>query len=183
MAHPRKLIRQAAVAVTTNATVAGARVYGTRVAPIRKTGLPAIAVYTEDEEVDQDSATTAPRELKRNLDLVFEAFVAHTDALAVDDAMDDIAEQIEAAMDANRYLNGTAGESILVRTETGIADGSADPLIGVAKLTYAVTYRTSPAVVGGNLADFTDANVTTNVVGGVADTVPAVDDFNPQEAP
>ncbi|MGN6105198.1 MAG: hypothetical protein ACTHU0_08845, partial [Kofleriaceae bacterium] len=118
MAHPRKLIRHAVVAQLVGATAAGARVQATRVEPLRKGKLPTISVYTLHEPIDQDaSAATNPRELTRTVKVEIAGWVAHSDALPVDDAMDDLAEQIEAAMDADPYLGGKAGDSILEETE------------------------------------------------------------------
>lgn len=161
VAHPRKLIRDAVVAALTGATAAGTRVKGTRVEPQRNTQLPAIGVYTLSEEVDAQSAGTAPRELTRDLKLEVAGWVADSSALPVDDAMDALAEQIEVAMDADRYFGDTAANSILQSTEMSVLEeNAADPLIGIVKLTYTVTYRnfagvTSPA------DDFDRAGVTT----------------------
>lgn len=105
MAHQRKLIRQAVVALLAGAgTAAGARVKGTRVEPNKAALLPAISVYTLSESTTSDSDMTAPIELTRELKLEVAGWVAHTDAHPVDDAMDDLAEQIEAAMASNYYL-------------------------------------------------------------------------------
>src|SRR5882724_2800579 len=105
MAHPRKLIRHAAVATLVAAnTAAGARVKATRVEPNKKSELPALAVYTLGEQTDKDSEMFAPRELTRDLKLEITGWVSHTDADPADDKMDDLAEQIEAAMDDNRYI-------------------------------------------------------------------------------
>lgn len=178
MAHPRKLIRKAVVALLVGAnTAAESRVFPTRVPPIRKTELPAIAVYTEDEETDQDSMTTAPRELKRDVDMSIELFVANSDGYSIDDAMDDLAEQVEAAMNGNRYLSGTASESVLAATESGVAEGSADPLIGISKLTYRVTYRSDTATGVAN-DDFLRVDAKYQVVGGVSDTHVDEDTFS-----
>lgn len=183
MAHPRKLIRQAVVALLTDATDAGARVKGTRVEPQKKSQHPALSVYTLSEQVDQDSTETAPRELKRDVKVEIAGWVIHTDALPVDDAMDDLAEQIEAAMDGDRYLNGTAGESVLVGTEMQVleADGHSDPLVGIVTLTYSVTYRTSPAAPAG-LDDFLSVDAKHRIVGAV-EANQVDDQFVVQEAP
>src|SRR5678815_2496807 len=92
MAHPRKLVRDAVVAILKNATAAGARVYATRIEPIRKSPLPAIAVYTLSEETEPTISNTAPRELVRIVKVEVSGFVAHSDAIPVDDAMDALAE-------------------------------------------------------------------------------------------
>lgn len=179
MAHQRKLIRHAVVALLNNVTAAGPRVKATRVEPHKKSELPAIAVYTLHDPVDEGlSGQTAPREITSDLQLEVTAWVAHRDELPADDAMDDIAEQIEAAMDGDRYLGGTAAESILVDTVMQVVadDGRSDPLVGIVTLTYAVTYRRKPAT-PANLDAFVTANVTHKLVGGVADTAPAIDKF------
>lgn len=187
MAHQRKLIRQATVALLKAAnTAAGARVQGTRVEPSRSRDLPAISVYTLGDETDMEiSEQSAPRELTRDLNLEIVAIVAHADSYPADDAMDDIAEQIEAVMDQNRYLSGTAAESILTGTvmEVAEADGKSDPLVGFVALTYKVKFRTDATLPDAKPADFTDINATTTIQGGVPDTAPAVDNFNPQVSP
>lgn len=172
VAHPRKLIRDAVVAALTGATAAGSRVKGTRVEPQRNTQLPAIGVYTLSEEVDAQSASTAPRELKRDLKLEVAGWVADSSALPIDDAMDALAEQIEAAMHADPYFGDTAGDSILQSTEMSVLEeNAADPLIGIVKLTYTVTYR---AIVGTTTPtdDYLRTGTTTDIDGaGSADTV------------
>lgn len=180
MAHPRKLIRHAIVGLLTNATSAGTRVSATRVDPHKKTELPALSVYTLSEPVDPASAITSPRELTREVKVEIAGWVAHSQALPVDDAMDDLAEQIELAMDADPYILGTAGDSVLENTEMTVEAG--DPLVGIVTLTYSVTYRT---FVDQTVAtdDFLRAGVTTKVVGGVADTAPLSDLVTVQEPP
>lgn len=184
MAHQRKLIRQAVVALLVGAnTAAGARVKATRFDPHKKSQLPAIAVYTTSEPVDLGaSENTAPRELTRNVKVEIVGFVAHTDALPVDDAMDDIAEQIEAAMDEDRYLGGKAADSILESTELEVVEGEgSDPIVGVVSLTYSVTYRTSPAA-PDDLQDFRSVDAKHRIVGAV-EANQARDEFVVQETP
>lgn len=105
MAHQRKLIRKAVAALLISAnTAAGARVKATRVEPNKATQLPAISVYTLKDDTDEASAETAPIELTRKLNLEIACEVAHTDSYTVDDRMDDIAEQVEAAMASDYYI-------------------------------------------------------------------------------
>lgn len=183
MAHQRKLIRHAVVDLLIAAnTAAGARVLATRIDPIRKTGLPALSVYTLREDVDPDSNTTAPVELKRYTSLEVSGWVAHSDDIPVDDAMDNLAEAIENAMSNDPTFGGAAEDSFLESTEMQVMaeDGRSDPLVGNVVLTYQVTYRTSPPV-PGTLDDFLTVNATEKVTGGVADTPPAIDTFTVQE--
>ncbi len=142
--HERQAIRQAIVAqlrgsAPTYATAAGARVFETRMAPLRQTELPAIAVYAGDEAIDPDSASTAPRELKRTLTVAVEAWVRLTEN--VDDALDDLALEIETAMDSDLNFGSLAFDSVLSSTEIGLKmDG--DRPMGCARLEYSVTYHT-----------------------------------------
>jgi hypothetical protein len=179
MAHQRKLIRDNRVAALKNATAAGMRVFPTRLDPLKPTELPAISVYTLSEETDEASADTAPREIKRTLELEVRLWVAHSDGVHLDDAVDALAEQVEAVMDADRYFGGTVSDSYLKKVEMEV-DEDTDPLIGVARMFYAATYRTSPAAPGG-LDDFKTVDAKYQLVGGVADTVPAEDTFTVQE--
>lgn len=140
MAHQRQLIREAAAAALVAAnTAAGSRVYETRQIPHRKLELPAIAVYTLQESVDADSASTAPRWLIRQVQLLIEAIVKP--GANVDDTLDAICLEIERAMHADETLGGTCWKSILSSTELDYFE-EGDKEIGLAKLIYSVTYET-----------------------------------------
>lgn len=183
MAHPRKLVRQAVVALLLAAnTAAGTRVRGTRVETHKKNGLPAIGVYTLNDTVAEDRSTET--EELHELTLEVACWVAHTDQVPADDAMDDIAEQVEAAMKVDPYLGGKAGDLRLLQTEMEVVEdnGASDPLVGIVVLTYAVEYRSS-LTFDGPLDDFETVNATHELVGGVPDTVPAIDTFTVEETP
>jgi hypothetical protein len=167
MIHHRTIVRNAVVARLVSAvTAAGSRVTSTRVEPHRAGQLPAISVYTLSESVRPESAMAAPLELTRDLKLEIAGWVAHTAEVPVDEAMDSLAAEIERAMDANRYLGGELAESVLESTEMSVRD-DADPIVGIVTLTYAVMYRTQPAV--GALDEFLRAGTTTQVAGSSVD--------------
>jgi hypothetical protein len=184
MAHPRKLIRQAVVTLLAGAnTAAEDRVKGTRIEPHRKTRLPSIGVYTLTDQVDPD--VSSDMEDGHVVDVEVTAWVSHTDAVPVDDAMDDIAEQIEAAMLVDRYLAGKAGGAGARLTGTTMQvvedDGRSDPIIGIVTLTYAVEYK-ADLVAAPPADDFLTVHATTQIVGGIEDdTVPAEDTATVQE--
>lgn len=180
MAHPRQLIRQAVRNLLLNQTAAGTNVVTTRVLPYRKEDLPAISVYTLEEEVDPDSVNTGPRELERQLVLEIAGWVKY--GAGMDDAQDDLALEIETAMHADPTFGGTAAESVLAGTVMSIKGESSDSLLGLVTLTYQVTYRTLAPEAPANLDDFERVEATHAVTGGVDDTVPAVDSFT-VEAP
>lgn len=144
MAHQRKLIRQEVQARLWGKTVAEDRVFATRVVPLKGQEVPAISVYALDEESDDEES--APRELRRDLDLAIEAWVKHSKSAPADDAMDDICEQIENLMHADPYLKTAAhgelaADMVLASTRLEVIEVG-DRLLGIAVLVYAVTYRT-----------------------------------------
>jgi hypothetical protein len=184
MAHQRKLIRHAVVATLKNVTAAGERVQATRIEPQKGRDLPSISVYTLHDPVDEGTVDTAPRELKHDLQLEIAGVVAHRDSYTADDAMDDLAEQIEDAMDGNRYLLDTSGshqaaETVLLDTVMQVvgSDGKTDPEVGIVTLTYGVTYRKSPASQAGS-DDLLRVDAKETLVGGVADTAQPEDLIN-----
>lgn len=142
MEHPRELISQAVVALLVAAnTAAGARVYATRVDPHKKTGLPALAVYALNDPTDEEASSEM--EEAHELELEIAGWVAHTDALPVDQAMNALAKQVEAAMRADEYLGGLASNVVHRGTVMEVVedDGRSTPLVGIAVLTYAVKYH------------------------------------------
>lgn len=145
MAHERKLIRAAIVAkLAAKVASVATRVTKTRLEPVRTAELPCINVYTTDvETVSEDSATSSPRELTRTARIAIDCW-AKADA-NVDDVVDDLAEEVEAAMDDDVFFvlgNAvTIEDVILSSTEIGLSNQGERPM-GVAHLEYAVTYRT-----------------------------------------
>jgi hypothetical protein len=172
MPHPRQLLRDAAIAALLNQTTAGPRVDNTRTEPRKRAQLPAISVYTQHETVTDDSKDLRPRELWRDLRLEIVCWVAHSNAYPAVNALDDMATQIEAVMNLDPYLGGTAGVHgvILDETEIDIDDDPqrADPLIGVIRLTYTASYTSDPAVIGAD-ADYLRTNAVTQIAGAGAD--------------
>lgn len=160
--HQRKIIRDAVVALLLGHTTADERVHASRDIPLRRNELPAVLVYTTEEPVESDSATTAPRELTRRLRLEIAGIVAPEPGERVDDALDALALEIETAMDADPFLGGACGDSILENTTISLRpDGETN--MGVVALSYRVTYRTlAPDTTDSDaaLGDFLRAGVT-----------------------
>lgn len=178
MAHPRKLIRVAVVALLVAArTAAGSRVNPTRVEPHKKSQLPAIGVYTLSDSVDEANSTAT--EAKHELELEVVAWVGHTDSAPADDAMDDIAEQIENAMRSDPFLGGKAAHEVTFKgtaMEIVEDDGRSDPTVGIVVLTYSVKYF-STIVADAPTDIFRTAKVTDKLTGGVPDTAPSIDQY------
>ena len=187
MAHQRTLIRRAAVAALVGNTAAEERVYPTRKVPYRGKELPVIAVYTDDEE-SQD-ADRAPRELDRNVDLSVEAWVATSGDPEpnVDDAMDDIALEIEAALHADLHLGNLLDDPGLELTGTSTDLVTVGDLeIGLVVLTFNARYNTlapQPAA-DDTLADFRELDQDYSLAGAQAPLDQASDFIEiPREEP
>ncbi len=186
MAHPRQEIREAVKAALLGpqaeedppvyATSAGARVYETRMVPWQRLKLPAIAVYTLQESADLRG--TAPRERFRKLSLAVEAAVKAGEN--VDDALDAIALQMEAAMDVDETFGGKASDSALQTTELDVATVG-DQEIGLVRLTFEVTYFSEVPVTPPTLDDFETANIRYNLSNEVHVTNEAVDSVDVEE--
>lgn len=182
MAHPRALIRQAVVAqLIAASTAAGARVEATQEIPHRRATEPAIGVYTPGDQNESD-VRSAPRENKRNLDLVIEGIVIGTASPAVADALDSLADEIEDALDADDTLGGTASESNYVSTDMEIREDSGRT-VGLIRLTYnAIFHKYAPREVDAPDA-FVSAGVKYDLNGSVLPQDQAEDNVKLEQAP
>ena len=137
MAHMRKQIREAAAAVLTGLATSGARVYQSRVYPLRDTNIPCLLVSTDDEQLTAQGIGSM--QLERSLKLTVRAVAKATANL--DDTLDQMLAEVETALNGNTLgglsLN-TVPESISVQM-----DDSVERPVGVATLTYAITYFTA----------------------------------------
>lgn len=146
MSHPRTLIRQALVdRLKTKIddiylTDAEDRIYGSRSKPLFDQFLPAILVYARSENVIEERfATDGFGATKRELEIAFEAVVLGVEQ--VDDALDNIAAQIESAFDGWEMATRKADVMKLKSTEIDVSiEGS--KTYGAARLTYGITYHT-----------------------------------------
>ena len=144
--HERAAVRQAIVAQLTGAapnwrTSAEGRVVKSRQAPVKRQSLPMISVASDSDITDTSSLQNAPRELKRNYQVVITGWVLAEQGIEVDDALDALALEIEAAMDVDTFLDGHASDSVLLSSVFGEKlDG--DRPMGVVELTYNVVLFT-----------------------------------------
>lgn len=140
--HPRTEIRQAVIDTLQQWTAAGDRVVSMRVTPWQPEALPAIAVYTLRETVDfEQSVHSAPRVLRRVLDVLIEGAVALKADQAVEDAIDVFADQIERAMHRDEWFGRRVARSMLVSTELERSDLGDSP-VGVVRMVYRLEYDT-----------------------------------------
>jgi hypothetical protein len=173
MAHPRKLIRDAAKAQLLNKTAAGTRISTTRVTPWRPQELPAISIYMLRDPVQPESMKSAPRELERRPAMVIECALKMKDAFVtanggnIDDALDAFELQVLSAISADDTLGGTVGDIVIEDSEIEILrDG--DQMIGVIACPFYCRYHMyMPEAVDVPLDDFDSADIRYSLANAV----------------
>lgn len=180
MTHPRTTIRDAVANILTGLPTTGARVFPSRMVEYdpKAEGGAGLMVYTVRE-------TSAPDTLGRNrgsmreLQLVVEAVAQVNETL--DDTLDEIAREIEAAMLADFTLSGTAKDHWLSETAIVMRGGeAAEKQTGGVVLTYTVIYRALAAdFADDGIVEAAGAAAGTAAASGVApDLVEASLDFS-----
>lgn len=96
MAHARQTIREATATLVTGLTSTGSRVFQSRMVPTAAT-LPCLLVTTNDEEIE---AGAFEKQLDRRLSVQVIG-VAKAASASLDDSLDTIAAEVEAAIGTN----------------------------------------------------------------------------------
>lgn len=138
MAHARKAIRERVTTVLTGLTTTGARVYQSRVYPMREAQLPGLLIFTESETMELASLTP-PRTQQRTLNLVVEAYVRGVSNY--DSDLDIIAEEVEEALTADLTLNSLARDLSVVGFEAEFS-GEGDQPLATGRFTVEINYIT-----------------------------------------
>jgi len=139
--HERRQIRDAMIAALKGRTVAGEHVSATRLSPQRAALIPAVCVYAIDEVADGVVGNT----LRRIVTMAVDAWVQTTAPEGIDDALDDIALEVETALDAQPTL----GLDFVFRTlrlestDFGMKLETDRPQ-GCVQLKFSVVYQTDP---------------------------------------
>jgi hypothetical protein len=142
--HVRRAIREAVAIKLTGLPLTGERVFTSRVRELRDNELPALIVETPSESVSYgQGGPVRPRVQSR--EQVVNVVVVASAAEDVDDVLDDIAEQVEAALAADPTLGLGAKDLRLTGTQSAIA-GDGPDLRGVARLQYTVSVSTREGV-------------------------------------
>jgi len=108
MTHRRQTIREAVVAAITGLTVTEGRVYTGRVYPSGADNLPGLNVTTPNDQREEDFPANRAAQV-RVLTVLIEARVKPADGVAIPlDQIDDIEEDVQAALMADPTLGGVA---------------------------------------------------------------------------
>lgn len=149
MSHQRHAIREAlqTLLVAANTAAAG-RVYINRTNPLSQRPsseagsaqeeLPAILIYTRNEAAE--IFNVSPREYRRTVEVIIELVMAITETTgAIDNALDDFAEAVEAVILRDDTVTNTASDFRLVSSSMAIVEEGEIP-IGAVQLVCEADY-------------------------------------------
>ena len=139
MAHVRQQIRNRIATLVTGLATTGSNVYKMRRYSLDEAKLPAVVVYTMDE--NSSLITVGTRTLRRSTNVAVQAF-AKGSSTSVFDTIDTICVEIEEAIAADFTLNGLAKSCILTSTNMDI-NVEGEQSIGSANMIYNVEYITT----------------------------------------
>ena len=109
MTHKRQTIRDNVATLVTGLTETGSNVFSSRVYPVEAAALPCLLVYVGSEEADTDSDSMGNvRTIIADLNIEVRA----AKSTGLDDQLDDILEDVQAAIAADRKLSSTLARRI-----------------------------------------------------------------------
>lgn len=136
MTHVRTIIRNAAIAALTGLVTSGSRVYPSRLLPLRDTDLPCLLITTNDEEIDGADVHAVLFERQLTLSVRCAAKVSGV----LDDTLDTMIAEVETAISAHVFVQAKSVSLKSIRIDM---DDSMDKPVGIAELSYVVTYYTA----------------------------------------
>lgn len=134
--HVRQQIREKVGTTLTGLTTTGSNIYESRVYPLEASNLPALVVYTKNEESEPIVIGTN-RLSSRNLSVIVEIYAKTTTNF--DDTIDTISKEVEVAIAADTTLNGLTKDIYLESTEIEY-NGEGEQPVGYATLTFLTNY-------------------------------------------
>ena len=134
--HIRQQIREKFCTTLTGLTTTGSNVFESRVYPLENASLPALIIYTKSE-TSEPIVIGTQRLMSRDLLVVVECYAKATSNF--DDTIDTISKEVEAAIAADRTLDGLAKDTYLESTEIEFNAEGEKPL-GYVSLTFLTNY-------------------------------------------
>ena len=141
MAHARTQIRHAFQVALSGLPAVGANVFVSRALSLEQTSLPAILIYTQDEQSAAE-AMGSNRPLMRGLQVIVDIVLQAS--AGFDDLVDNIAVDVEKAIHNNQPLMALLKELQLASTKMSV-DGHEEQLTASLRLVYEVQYWTREA--------------------------------------
>lgn len=176
----RKIIRAKIIEVLTGIegiASNGANVYANRSRKVYPEEMPALIVYTRDEQAEIE--IEAPRSYKRRLRVAVEIITdTKDDAKAPDDLVDDIAAEIERRLFRDETLTGLVSDVRLSDTEME-TNSDGETMHAAARVTFEIHYWTEAPEEQVGLDDFESVHSEMLPAGAIDDdTEPAIDDIS-----
>lgn len=137
--HLRRQIREAAATLVTGLATTGAKVYQSRVYPLRDSDLPCLLVTTDDEDINNSSIDSML--LERNLQLRVRACQKLNANL--DDSLDQMVKEVEQVLNASSL--GGLCKPLSIQSIRIVMEDTLDKPIGSADISFLTTYYTAGA--------------------------------------
>ena len=134
--HLRMQIRNQAKTTLTGLDTTSSNVFDTRIYPLENSELPALLIYTKEEE-SEPIDIGSNRTMNRNLNLIVEAYVKSNSAF--EDTLDTICKEVEQAIAADTTLSGKCKDIYLSSTDIDFNAEGETPL-AFAVLTFTTNY-------------------------------------------
>ena len=134
--HIRQQIREKFGTTLNGLTTTGSNVFESRVYPLENASLPALIIYTKSE-TSEPIVIGTQRLMSRDLLVVVEGYAKATSNF--DDTIDTISKEVEAAIAADRTLDGLAKDTYLESTEIEF-NGEGEKPLGYVSLTFLTNY-------------------------------------------
>lgn len=137
MAHCRTQIRNAIKALLLPLPALGGRVFTSRFSNLQLAEVPAVVIYGGEENVLSADIHDTLLERDYNVNVSIKA----SSVSNIDTLLDDLAEDVELAIDANLTLDGKVQSIVLTGSNIQIEEDAEVP-VGEALLQYQVKYFT-----------------------------------------
>ena len=136
--HLRRQIRErVATSMLSGLSTTGTNVFQSHVYPIETTDLPALCVYTQEEEVEV-GAMGDPRTCHSTLTLMVDGYAQSSSGL--DDVLDQIGKEVQIGMASDIDINNLVVDSYLTSVDISYSGEGTSP-IGLIRHNYSVLYR------------------------------------------
>lgn len=137
--HARQHIRDTVAATVTGLATTADRVKVSRLYALQPPTLPELLIYTTTEVVERVITIGQPRRINRQLELIIEG---RAQGAGMQDTLDTIAEEVEAAMSVDPSLGINAVDTQLQQTDYQL-DGDGKTAQGSVMLRYRIDYVTA----------------------------------------
>lgn len=149
--HAKTQIRDAAATACAALTSTGANVFKARPdeRPLQEGELPALCIYTDEEDIEVGTLGRSGRRLIRTLELRFRGSAKSTGDL--DKTLDNITKEVEAAIGADPTLGGKCKDAypIAVRKDR---DAEGEKPASWVEIVFSVEYHTAQGTPDAALA-------------------------------